>query len=166
MNSITKYSIISFFLISHCLPTSSQKAMKELEQSDSVMIYDNMAEHYAEIRDYAKAQEYALKACSYYEDNNLGNPDSYISALKKLSIYFIEEQDLSVSYLKKASDIIEKYYGVNNPVYMENLMDFAGNYKIAGKPEKALQYVLKAKEIGETINITELSQVNIHSSSD
>lgn len=153
MNSITKYSIISFFLISHCLPTSSQKAMKESEQSDSVMIYDSKAEQYAEIRDYAKAQEYALKACSYYEDNNLGNPDSYISALKKLSIYFIEEQDLSVSYLKKASDIIEKYYGVNNPVYMENLMDFAGNYKIAGKPEKALQYVLKAKEIGETINI-------------
>lgn len=153
MNSITKYSIIFFFLISHCLPSSSQKAMKESEQSDSVQIYDSMAEYYAEISDYEKAQEYALKACSYYEDKKLGNHYSYISALKKLSIYFIKDQDISVSYLKKASDIIEKYYGVNNPVYVENLMDFAGNYKIAGKPEKALQYVLKAKEIGETINI-------------
>lgn len=153
MNSITKYSIIFFFLISHCLPSSSQKAMKESEQSDSVQIYDSMAEYYAEISDYEKAQEYALKACSYYEDKKLGNHYSYISALRKLSIYFILDQDLSVSYLIKASDIIEKYYGINNPEYMENLMDFAGNYKIAGKPEKALQYVLKAKEIGETINI-------------
>ena len=148
-----KYYLVLIFFMSHYLPLLSQGKKMISERVDSVMINDSIAEYYAEVGDFIKSQEYALKACSYYENNNIGYHDSYISALKKLSIYNIHDQDLAVGFLKKAGDTIEKYHGKNNIMYVENLMDFASNYKIAGKPEEALQYVLKAKEIGETINI-------------
>ena len=153
INIITKYSLLLFFSINYILPSFSQKTTNVSAMTDSVMINDSIAESYAVIGDYLKAQEHALKACSFFENKNIGSLDSYLSALRKLSVYQIKDQELAVSYLKKAQDVIEKYYGVNSSMCVENLMDFAGNYKIAGKPEEALQYALKAKEIGETINI-------------
>ena len=73
------------------------------------MINDSIAESYALIGNYLKAQEHALKACSIFEKKNIGSHDSYLSALRKLSVYHIEDQELAVSWLKKARDVIEKY---------------------------------------------------------
>lgn len=114
-------------------------------------LYYSYAHFLKEVGESDLAKTYASRAMTFFEEMQMYNDDYYLKTLTDLALLNFADQDVSISYLNKAKNIVVKNKGKNNIDYLDVLLNFSYIYRYNNQLEKALDYAIQAKNIGEII---------------
>lgn len=97
------------------------------------------------------AIEYGKKAEFIFTEREMWSDDYYSKTLMDLGILCASSQEVSLNYLNKAKQNIEKYKGKDCMDYLDVLLDLAYLFRATNRFEEALNYAKQAKETGEKL---------------
>lgn len=114
-------------------------------------IYYSYAHFLKELEEEDKARKYAKMAESFFNEKEMWSDDYYTMTLIDLAYLCVPNPELSLSYLRKAKNIVEKLKGKDCIDYLDIIFNIASFYRATNQLEEALDYAKQAKEIGEKI---------------
>ena len=114
-------------------------------------LYYSYAHFLKEAEEFDLAKTYALKAISFYEEMRMYDDDNYLKSLTDLALLNIKDQEVFISNLNKAKDLVVKIKGKNSIDYLDVLLNFSYIYRYNNQFEEALDYAIQAKDTGEKI---------------
>lgn len=114
-------------------------------------LYSSYAHFLKDAKEYELAKKYAQKAESFFNEKKLFSDDYYVLTLRDLAFLSMADIDMSISFLKKARDITEKYKSKNCITYLDVLLDMSYIYRAYNQLEKAIECAQEANVISENL---------------
>lgn len=114
-------------------------------------LYYSYAHFLKELEEEDKARKYAKMAESFFNEKEMWSDDYYTMTLIDLAYLCVPNKELSLSYLRKAKNIVEEIKGKDCIDYLDIILNIASFYRATSQLKEALDYAKQAKEIGEKI---------------